>query len=143
MSTEQASCHCGNISVEAVFTKHLSTYIPRACDCDFCIKNGAAYISDPAGRLDIAVRNFEEISRYRQGANLVELLICKNCGVMVAVTFADNENLYAGLNSKTLVSRDSLAPSQVASPKSLSSPEKIKRWKEIWFSSVTVEQAPM
>ena len=140
METQQASCHCGNISVDAILTRELSSYIPRACDCDFCVKNGAAYISDPEGEIDITIRNSGEVTWYRQGANLVRLLICRNCGVMVAVTYTDNANLYAGLNSKTLVNRDSLAPSQVASPRTLSSPEKIKRWKEIWFPLVTINQ---
>ncbi|MEM7259939.1 MAG: aldehyde-activating protein [Pseudomonadota bacterium] len=138
MNTEQASCYCENISVEVVFTDDLSAYSPRACDCDFCIKNGAAYISDPDGKLDITIKDTTEVSWYQQGANLVELLICKTCGVMVAVTYSDNGKRYAGLNSKTLANRDYLASSQVASPKLLSPAEKIKRWKEIWFSRVTI-----
>lgn len=140
MNVEQASCHCGNLSAQVAFTDNLSTYTPRACDCDFCIKNGAAYISDPEGKLDITIKNSGEVSWYKQGTKLVELLICKNCGVMVAVIYSDNGKLYAGLNSKTLVNRDYLASSQVASPKLLSPTEKIKRWKEIWFPAVTIEQ---
>ena len=139
LNTEQASCHCGNISAEVAFTNVLSAYTPRACDCDFCIKNGAAYISDPNGELTLSIKNSSEVARYKQGANLVDLLLCKKCGVMVAVTYSDNGKIYAGLNSKTLVNRDSLAPSQVASPKLLSPAEKIERWKEIWFSRVTVD----
>jgi len=139
LNTEHASCHCGNITVEAIFTNDLSTYTPRACDCDFCIKNGAAYISDPEGKLSIKVENSEDASWYKQGANLVELLICKNCGVMVAVTFTDSEIVYGGLNSRTLVNRDALASPQTASPKLLSPSEKITRWKEIWFRGVTID----
>ena len=57
---------------------------------------------------------------------------------MVSVTYTDKGEVYAGLNSKTLDNRDLLAPSQVASPKLLSSEEKIKRWKEIWFPNVSI-----
>lgn len=138
MNIEQASCHCGNISVQATFTNMLSEYTPRACDCDFCIKNGAAYISDSKGKLNIFIKNSDETTFYKQGAHLVELLICKKCGVMVSVTYTDKGEVYAGLNSKTLDNRNLLAPSQAASPKLLSSEEKIKRWKEIWFPSVTI-----
>jgi len=138
MHIEQASCHCGNISVEATFANKLSEYTPRACDCDFCIKNGAAYISDPKGKLNISINHSDETTLYKQGAHLVELLICKNCGVMVSVTYTEEGKFYGGLNSKTLENRDLLAPSQTASPKLLSSQEKIKRWKEIWFPNVTI-----
>ena len=138
MNTEHASCHCGNISVEATFTNKLSGYTPRACDCDFCIKNGAAYISDPKGDLNISIKNSNETTLYKQGSHLVELLICRTCGVMVAVTYSDKEKTYGGLNSKTLLNRDQLAPSQTASPKLLSSQEKISRWKEIWFPDVSI-----
>ena len=82
MIIEPASCHCGNISVELRFSKELSAYVPRACDCDFCIKHGAA----------------------------------------------------------TLANRDRLAPSQIASPKLLSSPEKIERWKKLWFPDVVLDR---
>ena len=130
MHIEQASCHCGNVSVQATFTNGLSEYTPRACDCDFCIKNGAAYVSDPKGKLNISIMNSDETTFYKQGAHLVELLICKTCGVMVSVTYTDNGEIYGGLNSITLDNRDLLAPSQVASPKLLSSQEKIKRCKD-------------
>jgi len=138
MKSEQASCYCGNISAEVAFTKDLSDYIPRACDCDFCIKNGAAYISDPQGKLHITIQNSEEVSWYKQGARLVELVICKKCGVLVAVTYSDNGTVYGGLNAKTLANRENLSPSQTASPKLLSSQEKINRWKKIWFSGVAI-----
>lgn len=139
MNKEQANCHCGNITAEVTLTADLSAYSPRACDCDFCIKNGAAYISDPKGKLKIHIVEPEQVSRYKQGDNLVELLICRKCGVLVSVSYALEGKVFGGLNSKTLVNRDKLAPSLVASPKLLSSSEKIQRWKDIWFPDVIME----
>ena len=138
MNTESAKCHCGNISAVVTLTKELSEYTPRACDCDFCIKNGAAYISDAEGKLKIDIAKPDETTLYRQGDNLVELLTCKNCGVLVAVTYTDNGTVIGGINSTTLVNRSNLPSSQVASPKLLSSSQKIERWKEIWFPVVSI-----
>jgi len=140
MITEHAECHCGNISAKVTLSSDLSAYTPRACDCDFCIKNGAAYISDPKGALTVNIKNSDDTSLYKMGERLVELLICKNCGVLVSVSYSDNGKVLAGLNSKTLVNRDSLAPPQVASPKLLSSSEKIERWTQLWFSDVTINR---
>jgi hypothetical protein len=50
-----ASCHCQNIVLELELTRPPETYAPRACDCDFCTKHGATYLSDPGGTLAIRV----------------------------------------------------------------------------------------
>lgn len=141
MNTQNAQCHCGNITAEVTFSNELSSYSPRACDCDFCIKNGAAYISDQQGQLRIKIKNADDTSLYKQGDKLVDLLICSKCGVLVSVSYSDNGKIFAGLNSKTLVNRDQLAPSQKASPKLLSASEKIKRWTQIWFSDVAIDRS--
>lgn len=141
MNKEHAGCYCGNISAEVTLTKELSEYIPRACDCDFCIKNGAAYISDPEGSIKIKINQPGETTLFRQGDNLVELLICKICGVLVTVTYTGNNSFIGGLNSKTLVNRSSLPPCQTASPKLLSASQKVERWKEIWFPEISIDRA--
>lgn len=141
MNKEHAGCHCGNIAAVVTLTKELSEYTPRACDCDFCIKNGAAYISDPEGSIELKIDRPEEVTLYRQGDNLVELLICKNCGVLVAVTWSDNGTVIGGINSTTLVNRSNLPSSQAASPKLLSPAQKTERWKEIWFPVVLIIKA--
>ena len=138
MSVEYGSCHCGNISAEVTLTRELSEYIPRACDCDFCVKNGAAYISDPAGELHLKISNARDATNYRQGDSLVDLLICKTCGVMMAVTFLHENLRIGGINAHTLNNRNDLPVAQVASPKLLSASEKVQRWTEIWFPKVTL-----
>lgn len=47
-------------------------YHPRACDCDFCRKHGAAYISDPQGAVRIQVKDAQQLGRYRQGSGIAE-----------------------------------------------------------------------
>lgn len=65
MNTERAGCHCNNIAVEVTLSGDLAEYTPRACDCDFCIKNGAAYVSDAKGKLEVKIRNPEESTVYK------------------------------------------------------------------------------
>jgi len=139
MNREAASCHCGNISAITFFADSISQYSPRACDCDFCTKHGAAYVSDPDGKLKINIRVQNDTTTYQQGSGLVDLLICKVCGVLVAVTYLHDGRLIGGLNSRTLVNWSKLPQPEVASPKLLTDAEKIKRWSEIWFPDVTIE----
>jgi len=137
---EKAQCHCGNITAFVELTSDLAQYTPRACDCDFCTKHGAAYLSDPNGKMSIHISDSDLLSRYQQGDKLVELIICRECGVLVAVTFTQDGIVLGGINSKTLYNRESLPPAQSASPKMLAPAEKTERWKQIWFKNVLVQQ---
>lgn len=38
-------CHCGNIHVDMDLTREPSAYNLRTCDCDYCRKHGASYIT--------------------------------------------------------------------------------------------------
>lgn len=140
MNTEHAACCCGNIEVTVELSMPTSNYSPRACDCDFCTKHGAAYISDPKGKLAIKVKNSLETLNYKNGSGVADFLTCKLCGVFVVVTFSDKGLLSGSLNSRTLVNREELPQFEKSSPKLLSDIEKVARWEEIWFQNVTIEK---
>src|SRR6185312_13731802 len=70
----KGQCHCGNVRVEIELVRSPETYNPRACDCDFCSKHAAAYVSDPQGSLLMQVRDDAGISRYRQGSGAAECI---------------------------------------------------------------------
>ena len=42
-------CHCGSVRWQFVSPLASASFVPRACDCDFCSRHRAAWISDPAG----------------------------------------------------------------------------------------------
>ncbi len=65
MVKANANCYCGNIRILASFSQYLVTYSPRACDCEFCLKHGAAYVSDPEGSLRIRIGNELEVNWFR------------------------------------------------------------------------------
>jgi len=141
VNTERASCSCGNIVAKVELSEPISNYTPRACDCDFCIKHGAAYISDPNGELVIKVRSPNEVARNKHGSGIADFLTCKLCGVFVAVTYSLEGQLLGSLNSKTLENMDDLSEPQNVSPKLLPDTDKIGRWEEIWFQNVTIKNS--
>jgi hypothetical protein len=129
-------CYCGNILLDLYLTQELASYHPRACDCGFCRKHGAAYISDAHGSLRIRIKDQRRSGTYRQGSELAEMLLCTECGVLVGALYRTEAQIYATVNAKVIEGAAGFGPEQTVSPKSLSSAAKVSRWKELWFSSV-------
>ena len=130
-------CHCGNIRVTVDLTHSPDTYAPRACDCEFCRKHGAAWVSDPQGSLWIEIRDEPDTSRYTQGDRLAEMLLCRNCGVLVSALWR-GQRLYGVVNASVLDARVAFAAVQPVSPRTLSADSKRSRWQSIWFADVTL-----
>jgi hypothetical protein len=130
-------CHCGNISLDIELSRLPGAYTPRACDCAFCTKHGAAYISDPRGSLRIQIRNREHSRIYRQGSGTAEFLLCANCGVLIGAFYRDHDQVYATINVKVTGRPTDFGAEQSASPQTLSPSDKVSRWKSLWFSNVS------
>jgi hypothetical protein len=138
MSKTYGGCHCGNILVEIEFTHAPGAYNPRACDCDFCRKHGAAYVSDAQGSLLVRIKSERDSGKYHQGSGQADLLVCRNCGVLVGAFHSSDGRLYAAVNARIMDARVIFGAEQSVSPKKLSDSEKVGRWQEIWFSKVSL-----
>jgi hypothetical protein len=135
-------CHCGNISLDIELSNECASYHPRACDCDFCRKHGAAYISDPQGSLQLRIEDENRVGRYRQGNELADMIVCTRCGVLIGAQYQDKDRLYATVNVRVVSGPVSFAEERPVSPKKLSGDDKAARWKELWFSKVTTTATP-
>ena len=135
----KGSCHCGNVRVELALTRAPNEYHPRACDCDFCRKHGASYVSDPGGSLVVRVNDEQSLQRYRQGSNTADMLICGNCGVLVGGAYQAEGRMFAAINTRIIDGGTAFAESKPVSPKTLSAGEKTARWKELWFADVEID----
>lgn len=133
------SCHCANIRVHVGLSREPHDYQPRACDCGFCQRHGAAYISDAAGSLAIEWR--EEPGRYRHGSRNAEFLFCRQCGVLVGVTLEADGRTFAALNIRVLDGQPDFAATAPASPQQLPPEQRIERWKKLWFADVALRPA--
>ena len=138
----RGSCHCGNIAVSAGLTRVPQQCQPRACDCTFCRKHGAAWLSDPQGSLEIHIADAGDLSRYRQGAAIAEMLLCRRCGVLVAALW-QGPSLYGVVNARVLDAREEFPPAQPVSPQRLSSEAKASRWQSIWFPRVRLTEGAL
>ncbi len=131
-------CHCGNIAVEAQLTDAPENYHPRACDCDFCRKHAAGWISDVRGTLRIRIKNAGDSGMYQQGSRQAELLLCRQCGVLVAAMFLVEKKFHAAVNVRALA-HVQFGAEQVVSPQKLPATDKTVRWQDIWFAHVDIQ----
>lgn len=133
----RGSCHCGATQVRAVVSFQPDTFALRKCDCSFCVKHGAAYISDASGSVTYTTKPGSSLRRYHQYEDgIAEFLICDTCGVVVGVTYTDsNKRIYSAVNGMIFLNQKFADPLSV-SPQKLSKDEKTERWKKLWFSDV-------
>ena len=139
MHKVSGGCHCGNVRVDLELAREPGTYHPRACDCDFCRKHGAAYVSDPQGSLHIRIQDVSRMGNYRQGSGVAECIFCRNCGVLIGALYRSEGQIWGVINARIVAGQTSFGTEEVTSPKALSGTEKEKRWQGIWFSSVKIE----
>jgi hypothetical protein len=131
-------CHCGNILLDLELSEPPGTYSPRACDCTFCSKHAAAYISDARGSLRIRIGARDASRMYRQGSGQAEFLICANCGVLIGVLYRSEGIFYAAVNAKAIDVPGGFGDPQGVSPQTLSDSDKVKRWRSVWFAQVSL-----
>lgn len=138
-ATLRGGCHCGHLAFDARLTRDTSAYTPRACDCSFCRKHGAAWLSDPQGSLYVRTRG--DVTRYRQGSAQAEFIACPHCAVLVLVTCDIDGRLRAAINARAMEHDVSFAAEQTASPQQLQADAKRQRWEQVWFADVRFAQA--
>lgn len=117
-------------------TRPAPDYAPRACDCSFCRKHGAAWLADPEGRLRIHQHDDAALLRYRHGSGQAEFIACARCAVLMWVNYEVDGRLYAAINVRAVEGEPGFAPEQTASPQKLSAGEKPQRWQQLWFADV-------
>jgi hypothetical protein len=143
MHAMSGGCHCGNIRVELQLPNPPGAYSPRACDCSFCRKHGAAYVSDPNGSLLVRVRDAQDRGSYRQGSGQAEFVLCRNCGVLVAVLLRNEGRVHGAVNANSLADTDAFGTAQPVSPQKLSPTAKVQRWQDVWFSNILIVEPPV
>ncbi|WP_300541693.1 hypothetical protein [Maricaulis sp.] len=69
----------------------------RTCQCDFCRRQGAVNISDPAGAIEIDCGP-DDIHRYRFALRTADFLICRTCGTYVAAVMGEGGRIVSTIN---------------------------------------------
>lgn len=138
MKELKGGCHCGEIKLSFATECSPIDIKPRVCDCSFCVKHAAAYVSDSGGRLVVRAISGEFLGRYRQGTEMAEFLVCRFCGVLVGVVADIESQLVGAINARCLDEWTSFAEGVSVSPQLLGKDEKLGRWKAVWIKDVQI-----
>lgn len=141
--THEGGCHCGNLRWQFGTTRTAGEFAPRACDCDYCSRHRAAWVSDSQGTLRIDVHHAAGLQRYRQGSKQAEFLVCGACGVLVAVVARDGGGrLLGAVNRNAFDERNGFAGETTVSPRMLAADAKLARWTHLWTPVELVLERP-
>ena len=120
----RGSCHCGRITFSFLSSVPPEKYSPRACDCSFCQRHGALYISDQNGSLVLDIKEADALGEYRFGDKLGKFVFCRNCGVLVAVLFETDGRMFGSVNSRCIGENVKFGDFEIISPQKLNAEQK-------------------
>lgn len=95
-------------------------------------------VSDPNGSVEVAIKNSNDLSIYKQGSHQADIYVCKQCGVIVLISCQNEDNLYAALNARSFDRFPEFDQPVVVSPKKLGDVEKKNRWLSLWIPNVDI-----
>jgi hypothetical protein len=97
MTILRGACYCGQIEVSLETAMAVDAMTIRACSCSFCRRHGTKAVADPNGRLTIVAPQ-GGLHRYRFGLRTADYLICRTCGVYLAVVIGGKGQARGTLN---------------------------------------------
>ncbi len=98
-------CHCGAIRTELETSRTPQEQVLGACQCSFCRKHNARAFSDPSAMVVITATEPNSLQLYEFGLHTSKQVICKRCGVYVAMILFDGDTVLSVLNIDTLDDR--------------------------------------
>jgi hypothetical protein len=101
----KGQCHCGAIGVALMSDRPPAEQALGACQCSFCRKHNARAFSDPKARVTLTAADPDELQRYRFGLRTSEQIICRRCGVYVAMTLIEGDRVWSVINVDVLDDR--------------------------------------
>lgn len=145
MAKLTGGCHCKTIRVEFETDLAPSSFEPRACQCSFCRQHQSRAISDPNGRLRIAVTERDLLSRYQFAMKSIEFLVCRKCGVYVAGFLPDptDDKAFATLMISALDQRDGFPAPAPKNYDDQALEDRTERRRKVWTPAMlTIGRAP-
>jgi hypothetical protein len=103
--THSGRCHCGSIAVELLTDRAPQDHLLGACQCSFCRKHNARAFSDPKARAVLTAVEADNVHHYRFGLATADVILCRNCGVYVAMLLGDGDDVFSVVNVDVLDDR--------------------------------------
>jgi hypothetical protein len=101
----KGSCHCGAIEIELETDRLPKDQVVGACQCSFCRKHNARTFADPKARTILIARMPEHVQFYTFGLMTSQQIVCRRCGVYVAMLLSEADSVWSVINIDTLDDR--------------------------------------
>ncbi len=129
-------CSCNNI--ELLWHTVDYSVVPRACQCDYCLAKGAAYVSKSGTAVDVLIHKAGLHRIIMHGSGAARFHECDGCGELVFVTADIDGEIYGALNAGCLNNKLGF-PAPVAADFSDDTREqKRERWRQNWCHPVRI-----
>lgn len=132
----KGKCSCSLCTIAFETEKKLSDYLPRVCDCSYCVDNPSKLVSEPDAVIEISTIDSNDLVCRRNGDFLADFYHCKNCDDLMAIGKEIEGSLRGSLNAALLDDCSDLGEIVPIQPRLLSPSEKVERWKGIWSTLV-------
>lgn len=106
------ACHCGSIEVELQTPRAPGEQLLGECQCSFCRKHNARAFSDVKSHVTLTARKPDNVQLYRFGYETADVVICRRCGVYVAMVIRTDHETRCTLNVDTLADRKHFSQAQ-------------------------------
>ena len=136
----EGGCHCGAIALPLRSARPPQAQVIGACQCSFCRKHNARTFSDPGAQATLTAREPGELGRYVFGLGTAEAVICRRCGVYVAMILIEGECTWSTISVDAL--EDRAAFDRPAEPRDFSaeaSEGRRDRRKSRWIPTTLVD----
>lgn len=101
----KGGCHCGAIGVELLLPRPPEEEVVGACQCSFCRKHNARTVSDAGAKASVTVHEPAQLQRYRFGLSASEVVLCRRCGVYLAMLMREDGAAWTTINIDALDER--------------------------------------
>ncbi len=101
----KGGCHCGAIGLELALPRPPEEEVVGACQCSFCRKHNARTVSDPRASARLVLHELAELQRYSFGLSASEVVLCRRCGVYLAMLMVENGMAWTTINVDALDER--------------------------------------
>jgi hypothetical protein len=132
----RGGCQCGNLQV--VWKTVDYSVAPRACQCEYCRRHGAAYVSKAGTAFSAHIARPAQYRVVHHGSGMAQFHECSHCGELVFVTAQLNGDCYGALNAACLGNPLGFAEPVCVQLAAQTPEQKTQRWLETWCRPVRI-----
>ncbi|MEP5766605.1 MAG: hypothetical protein ABJ308_18550 [Halieaceae bacterium] len=134
----QGACACGAVQFTFSSSDDLEALVPRACQCEFCLPGAVSYLSDPAGRLEVRVKDRRYLYAHVFGTGTADFMHCAACNHLVFVRSEIDGQLYGLAVVQALDAWPLSLATQAMNYDGESLQERVQRRADNWIQQVEV-----